>query len=251
MMQEFLVYYRNFDPEKLTDEQIREYLLYLIEHRDISLSYQNQSINAIKFYYEQVLGRPVKTYYIQRPKRGRVLPNVLSEDEVRLILGSVDNLKHKCIISLTYSAGLRLGEVLNMKLTDIDSKRNYVIVRQGKGRKDRYSLLSVKVLELLRRYFIEYKPKEWLFEGQFGEQYSETSIHNILKAAVTKAGIKKKVTVHTLRHSFATHLLERGTDIRYIQSLLGHQSSRTTEIYTHITQKGLGKITSPLDNLDI
>lgn len=251
MMGEFLNYYRKLDPEKITDEQIREFLLYLIEQRDVSISYQNQAINAIKFYYEQVLGRPVKTYYIQRPKRGKVLPNVLSEEEVRMILASVGNLKHKCILCLTYSAGLRLGEVINMKLLDIDSKRNYVIVRQGKGRKDRYSILSAKVLELLRRYFIEYKPKEWLFEGQFGEQYSETSIHNILKAAVIKAGIKKKVKFHTLRHSFATHLLERGTDIRYIQSLLGHQSSRTTEIYTHITQKGLGKITSPLDNLDI
>jgi site-specific recombinase XerD len=251
MLGEFLNYYRKLDPLKITDEQIREYLLYLIEHRDISLSYQNQSINAIKFYYEQVLGRPVKTYYIQRPKRGRVLPNVMSEEEVRMILSSVDNIKHKCLLSLTYSAGLRLGEVLNMKLTDIDSKRNYVIVRQGKGRKDRYSLLSAKVLELLRIYYIEYKPKEWLFEGQFGEQYSETSIHNVFKAAVEKAGIKRKVKFHTLRHSFATHLLEHGTDIRYIQSLLGHASSRTTEIYTHITQKGLGKITSPLDNLDI
>jgi integrase/recombinase XerD len=251
MLGEYLNYYRKLDPMKITDEQIREYLLYLIEHRDISISYQNQSINAIKFYYEQVLGRPVKTYYIQRPKRGRVLPSVLSEEEVCMILSSVDNLKHKCVLFLTYSAGLRLGEVINMKLTDIDSKRNYVIVRQGKGRKDRYSLLSAKVLDLLRRYFIEYRPKEWLFEGQFGEQYSETSCQNILKSAVKKAGIKRKVKFHTLRHSFATHLLEHGTDIRYIQSLLGHQSSRTTEIYTHITQKGLGKITSPLDNLDI
>jgi len=163
----------------------------------------------------------------------------------------MDNLKHKCIISLAYSAGLRLGEVINLKLLDIDSKRNYIIVRQGKGKKDRYSLLSARVLELLRIYFKAYQPKEFLFEGQFGGPYSATSIHNILKAAVEKAGIKKRVTVHTLRHSFATHLLERGTDIRYIQELLGHQSSRTTEIYTHMTQKGLGKIKSPLDNLEI
>jgi integrase/recombinase XerD len=251
MLGEFLYFYQKLDQLKITDEQIREYLLYLIEQRDVSISYQNQSINAIKFYYEQVLGRPVRTYYIQRPKRGRVLPNVLSEEEVQLILNNVDNLKHKCILSLAYSAGLRLGEVINLKPGDIDSKRNYVIVRQGKGMKDRYSLLSGKILELLRRYYKEYQPKEWLFEGQFGGPYSATSIHNILKAAVVKAGIKKRVTVHTLRHSFATHLLERGTDIRYIQSLLGHQSSRTTEIYTHITQKGLGKIKSPLDNLDV
>jgi site-specific recombinase XerD len=239
------------DPAKITEEQIRDYLLYLIEKRDVSISYQNQSINAIKFYYEQVLGRPVRTYYIQRPKKPKVLPNVLSEEEVLLILNKMENLKHRCIISIAYSAGLRLGEVINLKPADIDSKRNYVIVRQGKGMKDRFSLLSSKVLEMLRIYYKEYQPKEYLFEGQFGGPYSATSIHNILKSAVEKAGIRKRVTVHTLRHSFATHLLERGTDIRYIQELLGHQSSRTTEIYTHMTQKGLGKIKSPLDNLSI
>jgi site-specific recombinase XerD len=251
MMQEFLEYYRKLDPAKITEEQIREYLLHLIEDRKVSISYQNQSINAIKFYYEQVLGRPVKTYYVQRPKKPKVLPNVLSEEEIQLILNNMVNLKHRCIISLAYSAGLRLGEVINLKPGDIDSKRNYVIVRQGKGMKDRYSLLSSRVLEMLRAYYKEYQPKEFLFEGQFGGPYSATSIHNILKVAVEKAGIKKRVTVHTLRHSFATHLLERGTDIRYIQELLGHQSSRTTEIYTHMTQKGLGKIKSPLDNLDL
>ena len=251
MLQEFLAYYRKFDPEKITDEQIREYLLYLIGQRDVSVSYQNQSINAIKFYYEQVMGRPVRTYYIQRPKKEKKLPNVLSENEVLLILNSTENLKHKAILSLIYSAGLRRGELINMKINDIDSKRMYVIIRQGKGRKDRYSILSEKVLELLRRYVKEYKPEEWLFEGQFGGQYSETSIFNIFRAAVTKAGIRKRVTVHTLRHCFATHLLEHGVDLRYIQELLGHSSPKTTEIYTHITQRGLGKIKSPLDNLDI
>jgi integrase/recombinase XerD len=251
MLGEFLNYYRKLDPLKITDEQIREYLIYLLEHRKISMSYQNQSINAIKFYYEQVLGRPVKTYYIQRPKKERILPNVLSEQEVLLILNSTDNLKHKAILSLIYSAGLRRGELINMKINDIDSKRMYVIIRQGKGRKDRYSILSEKVLELLRRYVKQYKPVEWLFEGQFGGQYGASSIQHILKDAVSRSKIRKKVTVHTLRHCFATHLLEHGVDIRYIQELLGHQSSKTTEIYTHITQRGLGKIKSPLDNFDI
>jgi len=127
----------------------------------------------------------------------------------------------------------------------------YVIIRSGKGNKDRYSILSEKVLELLRQYFREYKPREWLFEGQYGGQYSATSIQNILKQAVRRAGIKKRVTVHTLRHCFATHLLEHGVDLRYIQELLGHQNPKTTEIYTHITQRGLGKIKSPIDGLDI
>ena len=251
MLQEFLEYYSHLDPGKITDEQIREYLLYLIEKRDVSVSYQNQSINAIKFYFEHVLGRPVKTYYIQRPRREKKLPGVLSEQEVQLILNNTENLKHKAILSLIYSAGLRRGELINMKPVDIDSKRMYVIIRQGKGNKDRYSILSEKVLELLRKYFIEYHPKEWLFEGQFGGQYSATSIQNILRDSVSRSGIRKRVTVHTLRHCFATHLLEHGVDLRYIQELLGHKNLKTTEIYTHITQRGLGKIKSPLDNFDI
>ncbi len=251
MLQEFLQHYSHLDRDKITEEQIREYLLYLIEKRKISVSYQNQSINAIKFYYEQVLGRPVRTYYVQRPKKEWNLPNVLSEKEVELILNNTENIKHKAILSLIYSAGLRRGELINLRIEDIDSARMYVIIRQGKGRKDRYSILSTRVLELLRVYFKEYKPKEWLFEGQFGGQYSETSIFNILKAAVGKSGIRKRVTIHTLRHCFATHLLEHGVDLRYIQELLGHRSPKTTEIYTHITQRGLGKIKSPLDHLNI
>ena len=251
MLAGFLEFYSGKDPMHITEEEIREYLLFLIQEKDVSLSYQNQAINAIKFYYEQVLGRPVRTYYIQRPKKGRNLPSVLSENEVQLILNSTDNLKHKAILSLIYSAGLRRSELINLQPGDIDSKRMYVIIRSGKGNKDRYSILSEKVLELLRQYFREYKPGEWLFEGQYGGQYSATSIQNILKQAVRRAGIKKRVTVHTLRHCFATHLLEHGVDLRYIQELLGHQNPKTTEIYTHITQRGLGKIKSPIDGLDI
>jgi integrase/recombinase XerD len=251
MMQEFLVYYRDFDPGKITDEQIREYLLYLIGHRDISLSYQNQSINAIKFYYEQVLGRPVKTYYIQRPKRGRVLPNVLSQEEVAMIIKHTENLKHRAMLALLYSSGLRLGELIDLKLLDIDSKRMIINIKHGKGNKDRISLLSVKVLITLREYFVKYRPRVWLFEGQFGERYSPTSVQKVFRLAAQRAGIKKKATVHTLRHSFATHLLESGTDLRYIQALLGHQNPKTTEIYTHITKRGLEKIKSPLDSLDL
>lgn len=245
------MYYKDLDPEKITEEQIREYLLYLIEQRDVSISYQNQSINAIKFYYEQVLGRPVQTYYIQRPKKERTLPNVLSEEEVLSIIKCAENLKHRAMLSLIYSSGLRLGEMINLKLHDIDSKRMLIIVKQGKGKKDRVTLLSVKILHLLREYFKKYKPRDYLFEGQFGEQYSSTSVQKVFRMAKQKAGIRKKATVHTLRHSFATHLLERGTDLRYIQSLLGHQSAKTTEIYTHITKRGLDKITSPLDNLEL
>jgi site-specific recombinase XerD len=251
MLNEFLSYYQEYDPETISDEQIRDFLLYLIDERDVSASYQNQSINAIKFYYEQVLERPVRSYYIQRPKKGRQLPNVLSEEEVVAILKCTDNLKHRAMLWLIYSSGLRLGELINLKIQDVDSKRMLLIVRQGKGKKDRVSLLSEKVLKLLREYFLQYHPREWLFEGQFGGQYSPTSVQKVFRQAKEKAGIKKHATVHTLRHSFATHLLERGTDLRYIQALLGHQNPKTTEIYTHITKRGLDKIKSPLDNLDV
>lgn len=251
MLKAFLKYYSFKEPGDIEDEEIRAYLFYLIDQRNVSTSYQNQAVNAIKFYYEQIIGRPVKKYYLQRPKKERILPSVLSEEEVMLLLNSKENLKHRAILCLIYSAGLRRGELINMKINDIDSRRMYVIIRKGKGKKDRYSILSPKVLELLRMYFKEYKPKEWLFEGQYGGKYSETSVHNILKSAASKARIKKRVTLHMLRHCFATHLLEHGVDLRYIQELLGHESARTTEIYTHITKRGLGKIKSPLDNLDV
>jgi integrase/recombinase XerD len=251
MLKLFMRFYLDRDLDNISDEEIREYLLYLVDRKKVSQSYQNQAINAIKFYYEQVLGRATRKYYLQRPKPEKKLPGVLSEDEVARILRETGNLKHKCILYLIYSAGLRLGEALNIRITDIDSARHMVIVRQGKGRKDRYSLLSDTLLELLRQYYKVYKPKLWLFEGQYGGQYSEKSIQAIFKRAVKASGVRKPATVHTLRHSFATHLLERGTDLRYIQELLGHASTKTTLIYTHITKTGFDKIKSPLDNLDI
>lgn len=225
----------------------------LIEGRErLKLHFEyDQAINAIKFYYEQVLGRPVKTYYVQRPKKEKRLPEVLSEEEVASILNSIDNLKHKAILSLIYSAGLRLGELINLKINDIDSGRMVIIIRQGKGKKDRISLLSEKVLHLLREYLKVYQPREYLFEGQFFGQYSSTSVQKVFRMAKVKACIRKPATVHTLRHSFATHLLERGTDLRYIQALLGHKNPKTTEIYTHITKKGMEKIKSPFDSLDL
>jgi len=174
----------------------------------------------------------------------------LSEEEVMRIINSVKNLKHKAILLTIYSAGLRISEVINLRIADIDSSRKTIIIKGAKGKKDRNSLLSEKLLIILRNYFKEYKPKDWLFEGQEGEQYAESSIQHIFHKACQDAKILKKATVHTLRHSFATHLLERGTDLRYIQELLGHSSSKTTEIYTHITHKGMEQIKSPLDNLE-
>ena len=165
------------------------------------------------------------------------MPEVLNTEEITAILNATENLKHKAILMTIYSAGLRIGEAINLKIKDIDSQRMQIRVEQGKGKKDRYTLLGIKTLEILRKYVAEYKPKEWLFEGVKGENYSQKGIQAILKKSVEKVGIKKHITVHTLRHSFATHLLEAGTDLRYIQSLLGHSNSKTTEIYTHITIK--------------
>lgn len=251
MFEEFINYYNDTEIEEITDGMIIDFLRYLVNERNISGSYQNQSINSIKFYYERVKGGARKIYSIERPRKEKYLPEVLSEEEVVQILNATDNLKHKTIFMTIYSAGLRISEAINLKVKDIDSKRMQIRVEQAKGKKDRYTLLGEKTLEILRKYVSEYKPKTWLFEGQKGEQYSSSSIQANLKIAVDKTGIKKRITVHTLRHSFATHLLEAGTDIRYIQSLLGHSSGKTTEIYTHITTRGFEQIKSPLDKLKV
>jgi len=241
----FILFYPNEDMDKINDEQIRDYLIYLVDDKKVSSSYQYQAINAIKFYYEQVLGRPTKKYYLQRPKKEKKLPKVLSEEEVAKILKQISSKKHQAIIYLIYSGGLRLSEVINLRIEDIDSKRKQIRLRGAKGKKDRVTLLSDKVLMTLREYYKDYKPNEWLFEGADGGQYSSRSVQNIFKSALKKSKINKHGTIHTLRHSFATHLLEHGTDLRYIQELLGHNCSRTTEIYTHITKTGMEKIKSP------
>ena len=249
--EEFINYYKHTEPSAITETMIKSFLQYLVIERKVSSSLQNQAINAIKFYFEKVLKGPRKVYLIDRPNKERTLPIVLNEQEISALLKSISNIKHRAIVMLAYSSGMRLGELTNIRVKDIDSQRMQIRVEQGKGKKDRYTILSKKLLETLREYFKKYQPKEWLFEGASGEQYSGRSIQTIVKEASKKAGIKKKVGVHTLRHSFATHLLENGTDLRYIQSLLGHESSKTTEVYTHVTTKGFDQIKSPLDNLDI
>lgn len=195
-------------------------------------------------------------YFVERPRQEQSLPTVCSVEEIQMILSNVKNIKHKAILSTIYSAGLRISEVINLPIKAIDSDRMQIHIKNAKGNKDRYTILSKKVLDLLREYFKQEKPHYWLFEGMGSTkekpvQYSSRSIQNILKVAIKKTGIKKHITVHTLRHSFATHLLENGTDLRYIQNLLGHSNSKTTEVYTHITTKGFNQIVSPLDKLDI
>lgn len=234
--------------QDITTNQINTYILELINTKNISISQQNQRINAIKFYYEKVLGREKQYYDLHRPKKEYKLPKVLSKNEVKSILNSCDNLKHKSILMLIYSAGLRRSELLNLSISDIDSERMVINIKAAKGMKDRISLLSENLLKLLRDYYKEYKPEKYLFEGQNGGKYSPTSIANVLKKAASRAGIRKTVTPHMLRHSFATHLLEQGTDLRYIQELLGHNSSKTTEIYTHVSKKAIDKIRNPVDD---
>jgi site-specific recombinase XerD len=234
-----------------TPEQVNQYHIAL-QAKGQSYSYLNQSINAIKFYYCKLLGRPdMGLAEVNRPAQEKKLPKVLSKEEVAAILKAPENLKHRCLLQLLYSGGLRIGEVINLQLTDVQSQRRLLLIRGGKGYKDRTTLLSPRLLAELRQYYKMYKPKVWLFEGQEGGAYSVESIRNVFRAALKKAGIKIAATPHSLRHSFATHLLEQGTNLRYIQALLGHNSSKTTEIYTHITQHGLEKIISPLDGLNI
>lgn len=231
---------------ELNEQHISTYLQSLVQEGK-SNSYINQAINAIKFYYEVVLEMPNRFYSVERPYKQETLPKVLCKEKVISMITKTRNIKHQCIISTLYSAGLRRAELLNLKVTDIDSDRMMIRVEQSKGNKDRYTLLSEKLLLQLREYYKAYHPKNYLFEGANGSQYSETSVSQIVKRAAKKAGITQKVTPHMLRHSFATHLLESGVDLRYIQTLLGHNSSRTTEIYTHVALSGLSSIRNPLD----
>lgn len=242
--------YINKDLDTITEQDIRNYILFLIDEQKSSHSYANQAISAIKFLCNDTLKQNRMIEAIPRPKKQNKLPNVLSFEEVKKILGALDNEKHKTILFLVYSAGLRVGEVVRLKPEDIDSKRMLVRVVQGKGRKDRYTLLSELTLGQLRRYYSIYRPEIWLFPGQNKKEFlTERTVERIFEKACSIAKINRRVSVHVLRHSFATHLLEGGTDLRFIQELLGHSSSKTTEIYTHVTQKNIAKIKSPLDAL--
>lgn len=226
------------------------YQLYLVREKGVSRSYQNQSINAIKFYLERVLGQDRQVFQLERPKKESKLPLVLSLGDVKRILTATSNMKHQAMLTTLYSAGLRMGELIDLKLSDIDSEHMRIWIRGGKGNKDRITVLSPHLLDMLRVYFVKFRPQHYLFEGPNESQYSGSSVRKVLQRAVTKAGINQPVKPHTLRHSFATHLLEHGTNLRYIQTLLGHTSSKTTEIYTHVSSKKLTEILSPLDYMD-
>ena len=249
-LRSFFFFYREKPIQDLTNEDVIIYTNEYLLKNNLSASYQNQIINSIKLYFSTFRETKIDIEKIHRPKRAKVLPNVLSKEEVKLILEAHSNIKHKMMLCLIYSCGLRCGELLALKPLDIDSKRNIVLLKNSKGKKDRIVPLSPKILQMLREYYILYKPKTFLFEGQIkGNPYDARSLQVILKQAIAKVKIKKPVTLHWLRHSFATHLLESGTDLRYIQELLGHNSSKTTEIYTHVSTKSIQQIKSPFDDL--
>lgn len=246
---EFLLFFYESHPIDISEAEIRNFILFLIEKRKLSKSTQNQAINSIKFFYEQVLMQERKVYYLERPLKDKRLPEVLSQEEVMRIFEALENIKHKTMLMLIYSAGLRRSELLNLRIGDADFDRNIVFIRGGKGHKDRQTVLSKNLVPMLHQYLEEYTPGFWLFEGQKGQRYSASSLQQVLKQATAKAGIKKLVRLHMLRHSFATHLLESGTSTRYIQVLLGHESPKTTEIYAHVSRFALDKIQSPLDQI--
>jgi site-specific recombinase XerD len=238
------------DLESINTQDVRRYVLFLLEEQKASHSYANQAISAIKFLCNDTLNQGKVIDNLPRPKKENKLPNVLSFEDVKRILDALNNEKHRTLLFLIYSAGLRVGEVVRLKIQDIDSSRMLIHVEQGKGRKDRYTLLSEIALTQLRKYYSLYKPEVWLFPGQDKREFlTERTVERVFEKACSLAKINKKATVHTLRHSFATHLLEGGTDLRFIQELLGHSSSKTTEIYTHVTQKNIANIQSPLDKL--
>ncbi len=210
-----------------------------------------QHLASLKFLYQEVLKESIDFDFNIKMKKPSTIPEVLSVEEVQRFLNSFTNLKHKAIFTLCYSAGLRLGEILALKISDIDSGRMQIRIHQGKGKKDRYTMLAPNVLNMLRNYVKEYSPKQHLFEGQNGGQYSSSSVQNLIRKHRKLANIKKKATPHTLRHSFATHLLDNGTDIRFIQELLGHKHISTTQIYTHVSTRDLKDVKSPIENLNI
>jgi site-specific recombinase XerD len=233
----------------LSKDHIQSYLLWLLKEQGCSETKVHTTVNALKFYFEQVMGRGKEFYDLPRPKKPFKLPSILAEEEVLKLIQGVKNLKHKTILMTAYAGGLRVSEIIHLKVKDIDSKRMMIHLHGAKGKKDRMVPLSMILLETLRVYYLAYKPKEFVFESNIGEMYSDRSVQTILQDAKKKAGIDKKGGIHMLRHSYATHLMEEGTDIRVIQTLLGHNSIRTTMLYTHVSNLAIGKIKSPLDKL--
>ena len=240
---------KDFPVQNLTPERLKSYFLYCINQKQISENHLHSRLNAVKFYFEKVLHQEKMFLDIPRPKKPLLLPKALNTLEIQKIISHTENPKHKLILQLCYGMGLRVSEIVNLKIEDIDSKSMRVLISKAKGKKDRYVNLPESILPQLRDYYRKFRPKEFLFEGQDGGKYSVRSAQNVFKNAMKKAGIHKTVGIHSLRHSYATHLLEYGTDISLIQKLLGHNQISTTLNYTKIVDKHLRKVESPLDRL--
>ncbi|WP_179019724.1 tyrosine-type recombinase/integrase [Winogradskyella forsetii] len=249
MLSIFLMKFRDRDLAQVERQDIESFIFDFIKKNGIGESMQNQLINAIKAYYEHVLKRPKAFYNIERPKKASPIPNVLSEQDVIKLINTPENLKHKAILWTIYSGGLRISEVINLRIEDINSKDGYIFIKDSKGKRDRKTVLSPSLLPLLRSYYISYKPSYWLFEGRFGGQYTQGSVRKFFRKALEDAGINPWATVHTLRHSFATHCIMNNVNLRHVQNMLGHASPRTTQIYTKTIEINNKKINSPLDRL--
>lgn len=250
MLGQFLRFIRPKESSEISSDDMVRFVNEYIIPRGLSYTFQNQVISAAKLFFSHFYKSDLDVETFRRPRREHRLPNVLSKEEVKAILQAPSNLKHKTMLSLIYACGLRRSELLNLKPVDIDRNRGILLIKQSKGKKDRITPISDKIIKLLEDYYLSCRPIKWLFEGQVkGEQYSASSMQKVLREACDKAGIQKPVTLHWLRHSYATHLLESGTDLRFIQELLGHSSSKTTEIYTHVSIKSIQNIKSPFDDL--
>jgi integrase/recombinase XerD len=251
LLEVFFKYFHEKDPLTISMEEVSEFIHDFIVTNGYSSSYQNQMISSIKTFY-RISGRShIDLQLFERPRKSRALPKVFSKEEVKRILNATRNTKHKLLLWIIYSCGLRRSEVTNIRLADLDRDRSVLHIKEGKGRVDRIVPVSGKVWDKLDEYIDGFHPGKYLFEGQAGGRYSVESVYRVFKQALQKAGIKKDVGVHSLRHSYATHLHESGLDIRYIQELLGHRSTRTTEIYTHVSRRNLVIIRSPIEDMDV
>lgn len=246
----FLRTIRHNKADDFTTQRIKDYLQYCLEKLNLTENTLHSRMNALKFYYEQVLKRAKFFWDIPRPKKGTQLPKVLSKEEMIRLLKAIENLKHKTMIMLGYACGLRVSEITGLELKDMDEDRRLLHIRRAKGKKDRVVSLSPVMLVMLREYKSQYKTSQYLFEGQIpGSMYSTRSLESIIAAAKEKAGIKKPGSMHMLRHSFATHLLDKGTDVVFIQKLLGHNDIKTTLRYLHVTNKDIANILSPIEDI--
>lgn len=244
-------YYRDVRPSRITTVQLERFLIYKIKKRKIAKSTQNQYISTFNYFFGKVCGQADKVQSLVRPKKDRRLPNIITENEVKQLLHAVDNEKHKCMLLLIYSAGLRKSELLNLRVEDLQADRNLLLVKDSKGNKDRFTLYSKTAQRHVESYVRKYAPRYWLFEGSTGGRYGESSLQSVFQRAKQRAKINPCVTLHGLRHSFATHMVESGVALHVVKELLGHYSLKTTEIYLHVSNGYIGSVKSPLENLNI